>query len=188
MDVPLQIRFHKIEPSAAVEANIRKHVEKLERYCPDIVSCRVTVGAPHKNHHQGNIFQVTVDVRTPAGELVANRSPDSHHAHEDAYVAIRDAFNAVRRQLKQQTHEKRGKVKTHEAPPHGRITEIHPRDDYGRITDSYGREIYFHRNSLVNASFDDLETETEVRFVETSGDEGPQASSVYLLGKHHIVD
>ena len=112
MQVPLQIRFKNLEPSAAVEANVRKHVERLERYFREIISCRVTLDAPHKHHHQGNIFHVTVDIRLPGGEVVASRRHDDEHAHEDAYVAIRDAFNAIRRQLKHQLDEKRGRVKS----------------------------------------------------------------------------
>ena len=113
MQVPLQIRFKNLEPSEAVEARVRKHVDKLERYFNEIISCRVTLDAAHKHHQQGNIFQVTVDVRLPGGENVASRHPDDQHAHEDAYVALRDAFEAVRRQLKHHRDTRRGRVKTH---------------------------------------------------------------------------
>ena len=187
MQVPPQIRFHNLESSAAVESNVRKHVDQLERFFDKIISCRVTIDAPHKHHHQGNIYHVTVDVRMPGGEVVASRSPAGHHAHEDVYVAIRDAFDAVRRQLQDHVNETRGRVKFHDTPPHGKITEMYPRDDYGTITDSGGREIYFHRNSVVNADFDSLDIDSEVRFVEEAGDKGPQASSVHLIGKHHVV-
>ena len=188
MQIPLQIRFHKLEASEAVEAAIRKRAEQLEHFANNITSCRVTIDAPHKHHHQGNLYRVTIDIRTPAGEIVVSRSPDQHQAHEDAYVAIRDAFKAARRQLQDQVRERRGKVKAHEAPPHGRVGALHPADGYGTITDSNGREIYFHRNSVVNADFDALEVGAEVRFAEEAGDKGPQASSVHLIGKHHIVD
>jgi cold shock CspA family protein len=39
----------------------------------------------------------------------------------------------------------------------------------------------------VNADFDSLAIGSEVRFVDEAGDKGPQASSVHLVGKHHIV-
>ena len=187
MQTPLQIRFRNLEPSEFIEAAVRKRVDQLERYVGEIISCRVTIEAPHKHHHQGNLYRVIVDVRTPGNEVIANRSPDRHHAHEDSYVAIRDAFKAARRQLQDHVRERRGKVKTHETPPHGRISALYPSADYGEITDSTGREIYFHRNSIVGADFDDLELGNEVRFVEEAGDKGPQASSVYLIGKHRIV-
>lgn len=187
MQVPLQIRFNNLEPSDAVEANVRKHVERLEHFCDDIVSCRVILEAPHKHHHQGNVYRVTVDVRTPGDESVASRASPRHHAHEDIYVAIRDAFDAVQRQLQDHVRKVRGKVKAHEPPAHGRITELYPAGDYGTITDSDGREIYFHRNSVLGADFDSLDIDAEVRFVEEAGEKGPQASSVHLTGRHHVV-
>ena len=187
MQLPLQIRFHNLESSDAVESNVRKHAEQLERYCDDIISCRVTIEAPHKHHHQGNMYQITVDARTPGDESVASRAPAQQHAHEDVYVAIRDAFDAVQRQLQDHQRKKRGMVKSHKTPPHGKITELYPAGDYGTITDSTGREIYFHRNSVLGANFDSLDIDSEVRFVEEVGEKGPQASSVHLIGKRHIV-
>lgn len=187
MEIPLQVHFRNVDRSDAVEANVREHAERLERYCDNIISCRVTVEAPHKHHNKGNVYRVSVDVRTPGGESVANRRTDKHHAHEDVYVAVRDAFDAARRQLQDRQRKRRGKVKHHEVPPHGRVTELFPAEDYGRITDSAGREIYFHRNSLVNGDFEDLTVGTEVRYVEESGEKGPQASSVRLIGKHHVA-
>ena len=119
MQIPLQIRFHNLEKSEAVEAAVRKRAEQLEHFAHNITSCRVTIEAPHKHHHQGNLYHVTIDIRTPGGEIVVSRSPDKHHAHEDAYVAIRDAFKAARRQLQDQLQERRGKVKHHETPRDG---------------------------------------------------------------------
>ena len=187
MQTPLQIHFRNFDPSAAVEAAVRKRVQQLESIASTITSCRVTLELAHRHSHKGNLFHVVIDVRTPTGEVAVSRMPDDEHAHEDVYVAIRDAFDAARRQLQDQLRESQGKVKAHETPPHGRITELRPLDDFGRITDSNGREIYFHRHSIVDADFDDLELDAEVRFVEESGDEGPQASTVHLIGKHHIV-
>jgi len=187
MQLPLQIHFHNLEPSDAVELNVRKHAARLERYCDKIISCRVTIEAPHKHHRKGNIYQVIVDVRTPGDESVVSHTNSQEHAHEDVYVAIRDAFEAVQRQLQDHLLRERGKVKSHVTPPHGEITELFPASDYGTITDSAGREVYFHRNSVINANFDSLDIGSEVRFAEESGDKGQQASTVHLIGKHHIV-
>ena len=188
MQIPLQVRFRNLEPSPAVEAAVRKRADQLERFDDTITSCRVTIESPHKHRHKGNLYHVVINVRTPGGEIVVSRMPDDEHAHEDVYVAIRDAFRAARRQLQDKQRERRSQVKAHETPPHGKIIGLWPADDYGRIGDNDGREIYFHRNSVVNTDFDDLETGAEVRFTEEAGDEGPQASTVYLIGKHHIVD
>lgn len=187
MQVPLEIVFHNVDRSPAVEAAVREHVAKLEHFAENITSCRVTVEAPHKNHQQGNLYTVRVDLHYPGGEVIATRAPSAHHSHEDVYVAVRDAFKAARRQLQDRMRVRRGDVKPHEAPPHGRIAEIDRERESGRIATADGREIYFHRNSVLNTSFAKLEPGMEVRFNEEAGDKGPQASSVHVIGKHHVV-
>lgn len=188
MKLPLQITFRDMLHSDSLEAHIREKAAKLDEFYGHIMACHVVIEQPHGHHHQGKLFHVTIDLTLPDGELLVNRSPHEHHAHEDAYVAIRDAFKSARRQLQDFVRKQRGKVKKHEIPGHGKISEIVGDKDFGRILTPDGREIYFHRNSLVDGDFDALAIGDEVRFDEESGDEGPQASSVQTVGKHHIVD
>jgi cold shock CspA family protein/ribosome-associated translation inhibitor RaiA len=181
MQVPLEVYFHNTDKSDAIEAIVRERARTLERYADTIVSCRVTIEAPHKHHHQGKLFRVTVDLHVPGAHIVVNRDPSQHHAHEDVSVAIHDAFDAARRQLQDHFRVVRGKVKAHEEQPHGRIVELVPAQDFGRIETVDGREVYFHRNSVLNADFDKLETGMRVRFDEERGDQGPQASTVHVI-------
>lgn len=111
----MEIVFHNVDRSPAVEAAVRERAAKLELFAENITSCRVTVEAPHKNHQQGNLYTVRVDLRFPGGEIVANRSHSEDRAHEDVYVALRDAFKATRRQLQDRQRIRRGEVKSHEA-------------------------------------------------------------------------
>ena len=187
MVIPLQIVFRTMEPSDAVAPRVREKAGNLEQFSKDIMSCRVIIEAPHKHHHKGNIYAVKIDITLPGKEIVADRNPGQDHAHEDVYVAIRDAFNAARRKLQDFSRKQRGDVKHHETPPHGVVSELVPSQDYGRINSSDGKDIYFHRNSLVDGDFDGLEEGDKVRFVEVAGEEGPQASTVHLVGKHNIV-
>jgi ribosomal subunit interface protein len=170
--------------SEALEANIREKVHKLEQFCDGITACRVVVESRHRNQHKGNLFQVRVDLTIPGRELVASRDQADNHAHEDAYVAVRDAFEAVRRQLDKHVRSNRRGARVHNhvetRPPLGRVKELVPMEDFGRILTSDEREIYFHRNSLVNGDFDRLQIGDSVRFAEEMGDDGPQASSVHL--------
>ena len=76
-----------------------------------------------------------------------------NHAHEDFYVTMRDAFNAARRQLEDYVRRRRGKVKRHDVEAHGLIKNLFPYEDYGVIETPDGREIYFHRNSVLDADF-----------------------------------
>lgn len=186
MQLPLQITFRHMDSSPVVEARIREKAAKLDDLYGQIMSCRVVVEAPHGHHHQGKLYHVRVDLTVPDGELVASRSPQSHHSHEDVYVALRDAFDAAGRQLQDYARQRRRDVKTHETPPHGRIAELVPDQDFGRISTPEGREVYFHRHSVVDADFDKLRVGDEVRFSEELGERGPQATTVHLMGKHHI--
>ena len=185
MQLPLQVVFRNMAPSAAVEAAIRERAEKLETFGERIMSCRVAVELHHHRHQQGNLYHVRVDLKLPGEEIVASREPAEHHAHEDVYVAIRDAFNAVRRQIENHVRRRRGDVKAHATPSHGRVAEIYP--DHGKIETPAGEFVYFHRNSVVDTDFERLDIGTEVRFVEETGELGPQASTVHVIGRHHVV-
>jgi cold shock CspA family protein len=56
--------------------------------------------------------------------------------------------------------------------------------EFGFLRTSDGREIYFHRNSVLDGGFDKLRPGTAVTFVEEQGEQGPQASTVHVTGKH----
>jgi ribosomal subunit interface protein len=188
MQLPIQITFRNMAASAAMETKIREKAAKLDQVYDRIMSCRVMVECSHRHHQQGNVYHVTVDVTVPDGELVASREPGQDHSYEDAYVAIRDAFNAARRQLQNYAARRQRNVKTHAVPPHGHIASLYPEMDYGKIVTDDGKEVYFHRNSVVDADFDKLSEGEEVRFVEEAGDSGPQASTVRVIGKHHLIE
>ena len=98
--------------------------------------------------------------------------------NEDIYVAIRDAFDTASRRLEEHARRERGDVKIHHEPLGGRIIRIFPDEHYGFIQTPDEREIYFHRNSILNEAFDRLKVGAEVTFVEEQGTEGPQAARV----------
>ena len=187
MQVPLQITFRHMDSSPALEARIRQRAQELEHFFDRITACHVTVESRHRQR-QGNLFEVRIDLVVPGREIVAGRDRGINHAHEDAHVAVRDAFDALRRRLEDHAREGRGDVKLHAVPDHGRIARLLPDRDGGFIVTASGDEIYFHRNSVTDGSFDALEIGAEVRFVarESESAEGPQASTVTPLGKHHL--
>ena len=186
MQIPLQISFHGMEPSPAIEARIREKAAKLERFHDRIVGCKVVIEAPHRHHHKGKLYNVRIDISVPGKDVFVGHTGPQNHAHEDINVAIRDAFNAADRLLEDHVRIMRGEVKTHPVPDHGKVVRL--AEDHGFVETSGGEEIYFHRNSVIG-SFDDLSVGSEVRIVisETEGDKGPQASTVIPVGKHHIV-
>lgn len=113
----VQITFRGMDHSDAIETRLRAKVGGLERFARGITSCRVTVEVPHHHHHKGALYSVRIDLRLPKGEIVVNRENHHDHAHEDVYVAIRDAFDAAGRQLEDYVRRQRGDVKSHDVPP-----------------------------------------------------------------------
>lgn len=180
MQIPVQVTFKGMEPSATVDAKVRQELDKLERYSDRITSCRVTIEEPQRRRHQGNLFQVRIDLTLPGSELLVKRHPAEHHAHEDVYVAVRDAFDAARRRLQDHIQRQRLEIKAHEERPVGRVARLFPQEGHGFIETSDGHEVYFHRNSVLGGGFDALQVGNKVRFVEESGEKGPQASTVLL--------
>lgn len=108
MQIPLQITLRGIEHAEALEARIHEKASKLDEFFKHIISCRVVVELPHKHHQQGKQFTVRIDIGVPGGEIVVNRDYS-----EDVYVALRDAFDAAKRQLEDYARKIRGDVKTH---------------------------------------------------------------------------
>jgi len=181
MQKPVQITFRGMESSKAVEESIREHVEKLNRYYDGIIGCRVVLEAPHRQHHQGNLFRVSIDIKVPGSEILISRDKGDKHDHEDAHVAIRDAFLSARRRLEDFARRQRGNVKVHEQPSSATVVRTFPEQDYGFLLTPDGREIYFHRNSVLNQQLEELQIGTAVHFVEEPGEKGPQATTVRLV-------
>jgi ribosomal subunit interface protein len=188
LQIPLQITFDGMDPSPAIEARIREKAAKLEHFHDRIIGCKVVIEAPHRHHHKGKLYNVRIDISVPGKDVFVDHSGPLNHAHEDVYVAIRDAFNAAGRQLEDHVRRMRGDVKAHVAPVHGKVVRLF--EDYGFAETPDGQEVYFHKNSVVDDAFDRLEVGSEVRLViaGTEGVEGAQASTVTPIGKHHIVE
>jgi cold shock CspA family protein/ribosome-associated translation inhibitor RaiA len=180
MQLPLQITFRHMEPSPAFETRIRELASRLDKFCDRIMRCRVVVEAPHQHSNKGNLFDIRIDLTVPDKEIAIRLGRPNHHAHEDPYVALRDAFRAARRQLQDYQRERSQQTKTHVRPLQGYISELYPAEDFGRIQTDDGRVIYFHRHSVLGRPFDKLTTGTRVRFSEEPGDKGPQASTVHV--------
>lgn len=178
MKLPLQISFRNLSHSEAIEEIIHEKASRLDRFWDRIMACRVVVDVPHRHHQHGNHYQVRIDLTVPGEEIVINRNNAANGIGEALDVAIRDAFEAAARRLEDWVRRHRHQVKTHEPLPEARIHRLFPDEGYGFLLTPDGREVYFHRNSIVTGSFDQLRVGTEVTFVEEAGEKGPQASTV----------
>jgi len=138
-------------------------------------------GRSHRHKH-GDLFDVRLQISTPGGrDIVIDRNTPADRAHEDADIAVRDAFNAAPRRLQDRHRRQQGKTKTHEAPAEGRIARLEV-GGFGFIECLDGRQVYFHGNAVKNRSFGQLRKGALVRFLESETDGRIQASSVHLVG------
>jgi cold shock CspA family protein len=142
----------------------------------------------------------------PGGEIVVKREPslsararqlgereikketEVHVPHKQLRQAIDDAFKAAGRRLQDYARRQRGDVKSLSLLPEARVSRILPEEGYGFLTSGDGREIYFHKNSVLRRAFPRLKVGTIVRFVEEAGEEGPQASTVRVVSKQGIQE
>jgi len=184
MQVPPEIAFRNIEPTQELRDRIMEGIASLEEVYEGIITCRVMVEDTNPGRRAGRLNHVRLDITVPKNELVVNRNPPEHPSSYDLPQAIGEAFDKARRQLLEIKRIQRGLVKSKDLPPHGRIVRLlddRPGARYGFLMSGDGREIYFHENSLVGLDYDALEVGIEVRFAESLGVDGPQASTVAPL-------
>lgn len=178
MQIPLQISLHGIEHSDALYNAIREKAARLERYYDRIMSCRVVLELTARHKRQGKQFSVRVDLKVPGGELAVTREHD-----EDVQVALRDAFDAARRQLEDYARGQRGDVKRHPSEYTGRVARLDSAAGIGFIATADGREYYFARDNVVTPPFEHLAVGTQVHFIEDVAGEGLQAKRVSAHGR-----
>ncbi len=96
MDIPLQVTFRDLPPSLALDEKIREKAARLHALSDRITRFRITLERRHRHPRQGREYNVRIDLHVPGREIVV-----THEHDEDVYVALRDAFEAAERQLKQ---------------------------------------------------------------------------------------
>jgi len=109
MNIQPQINVRGVENAAEVEEKARRRALRLDRYSDEIQRCQVWVEAPHGHHRQGRLCDVRIRITVPNEELVVENQPPD----DDVHVAIRNAFDAARRQLEDYARRRRGNVKSH---------------------------------------------------------------------------
>jgi len=185
MQVPLELSFRDVARTDERVGLIEEKVAKLEQVCQTITSCRVTVEQPQESQQSGNQLAMRVEVRVPRhNEIIVSQKLDADQAAEPFPRLVRDTFQTVQRQLRQVTEKQRGHVK--ESPTVdavAMVAKLFPDRGYGFLETLDRREVYFHRNSVLNDDWERLEIGTGVRYVEEEGDKGPQASTVIVVDK-----
>lgn len=187
METPLQIDFQGMDANPEVRGAIAKHVVQLEERFGRVTAGRVVLKAPGGHHRTGGLYEINVRLALPEGrEVNIGHTPQNDERYADLDFALNDAFKRARRQLQDQVRKLQGQVKHHDSPPIGTVKELDPLGQFGFIETSDGREIYFHRNSVLNGGFGELKVGSRVTYAEEVGDKGPQASTVKPMGKHSL--
>lgn len=113
MQSPVQVRFQGFPRSDEIERVCAREARKLERYHGRMTSCHVVVGRSQHRHRLGDPVEVRVAVRVPGRTLAVGRSPARASASAKPLVALRQAFDSLRRRLEDDARVRRGAVKAH---------------------------------------------------------------------------
>lgn len=69
----------------------------------------------------------------------------------------------------------------------GRIKKLIKDRGFGFISDTDGRDVFFHQYSLIETKFETLGEEQEVEFEVEKTPKGPRAVNVRLLQKDNLL-
>jgi cold shock CspA family protein len=185
MQVPPEIAYRGVEKTGQLDQLIQTRIAKLEKICDYIVSCHIVIEQSQNNQQSGNPFRVRILVRVPPGhELVSDRISTRGKRGEPLPALIRRSFDAMEKQLQELVEKQRNDIKTHPTVQTNALVEsIFRNDGYGFLRSLDGRQIYFHKNSVLHNEFERLEIGTGVRFSEEMGEMGLQATTVEIENK-----
>ncbi len=110
MQVPIEICIQDIEVEDELKEVIYKRVDKLNKVCPGLISCRVRIEQPHRGRHHGNQYRVAIDLTLPGHELNVHEERQDVEVYEDVSLSVRSAFEKATRLLKKHMEKKRKKA------------------------------------------------------------------------------
>lgn len=188
MQVPLEIIFHHMDRSEAMETRVRSRIARLERLTDTIITCRVVLEAVQKQPH-GSPLSISIKLGLPGKDIVVKRKQHHHESKGDSYQVIGVAFDILERQLDEHIRISRHAVKAHSSPIYARIVKLYPDQDYGFIETPIQLNVYFHRDVVDDDAFKSLEIGNEVLYTLAAeeGPMGPQASRVQPVRGAHPV-
>lgn len=96
----VEIHFHGLEKSDAVETKIRTKVAKLKRHFSRLTACRVVLDAPNRGPAKPKILKVKIEMSVPGRKpLVVEHERVVAHVHDDMNLVLRDAFDTATRRI-----------------------------------------------------------------------------------------
>ena len=177
MQQPVQITFKEIDHSEELSKLIHEKADKLQQFFENIISCHIVIEQTQKHKNQGKLNNVRINLGVPGKELVV-----TNNERENLHIAIRDAFDNLRRQLEDYARKVQGDIKPHAQIIHGKIVRLF--EDFGFIEDAEGTEYYFNASNLTHVNnFSKLSVGNHVRFIEAIGDDGLQAHRISVTDR-----
>ena len=137
--------------------------------------CDVVIKQSQKHKHNGKIYQPRIIVSVPGDTITITNA-----SNEDIYIAIRDAFTALRRRLKNFAKKQRGEVKSHDQMIKGRIVRLFTDEAFGFI-EAQNEEYFFNNFNVNNTRFDNLKVGLMVEFIPAEGDDGHLAHRINVI-------
>ena len=187
MQTPLRVEFQGMAGTPELDTVIATHVAQLEQRWDRITACRVVLKGPGQHHRAGGLYEIHIHLALPDGrEVNVRRTASADDRRSDLNFALNNAFKRARRQLQDQRRRTEGQIKYREGPPLATVVRLDPSGEFGFLEAGDGKEIYFHRNSVLNNAFARLAVGSRVSFAEEAGEKGMQATVVKLLGKHKL--
>ena len=180
MASPVDVSFHHVAADPAVEDLVQAKWTHLATRHRDIVGGKVTLEAPHQRSSRNPRFTVKIRVEVPGQDVWITHTDDSDRSR-DLAVAVREAFAAAERRLDSRTERRRGRVEHHEEHEQGDVVALFAPEGYGLIRTADGRDVYFHRNAVLDDAFSELRQGSRVSFVSYDAVEGEHASTVRVL-------
>ena len=180
MNIEPIISFHHMPHSEALESSIRSHIEHLDNMTRHLISCRVTVEAPHSTSEGKPLhYRTHLELSVPGAKLIAECKPTPDE-HLDAYEVVSRAFKKAERQLRDHDEKLRlGRVPNQGSESdldRGFIVELIDEitNRHGFVEDADGRRLAFYEDALVDAAFEDLRELMAVQFYEKTAPNSPE--------------
>lgn len=184
METTPQITYRGLDPRPDITEIINEKLAKLNEVTDRITSARVTVELRKGKGHKGQLYQVAVELEVPGGTVIVNHKPGDLGAHEDLRVAVRDSFNAARRQLREHMARLDDQhIRPQPERRHGTVIRLFPDEGYGFIENAERDEVFFDRDSVNDNGWAGLDIFSEVAFTQQEGNKGLYAANVTLVSR-----
>lgn len=179
----IQITLRGIDASEAIERAVLESVAEMD--CHDVHLCRVLIDAPRQSNRAVALYLVRIELHLRGDRPVSTRQRRYHHAHENLFVAIRDAFDYAKLTLADHWWSLSESHETSVRTARAEVVGLFPRDGYGFAELANGTHVYFHETSVVGSAFSSIQIGDRVGLVLAEDERGdsPHASAVLLIGK-----